>query len=71
MEFVGFCFRQLVFCSLAVLAEERNPVECLDAFGATGEYEMYRTPRKSFILVRSSNQNLKKQTNNKITEVLA
>uniref|UniRef100_A0A3B4FCI8 tRNA (guanine(26)-N(2))-dimethyltransferase n=1 Tax=Pundamilia nyererei TaxID=303518 RepID=A0A3B4FCI8_9CICH len=26
---------QLVFCSLAVLAEERNPVECLDAFGAT------------------------------------
>uniref|UniRef100_A0A3Q4GP97 tRNA methyltransferase 1-like n=1 Tax=Neolamprologus brichardi TaxID=32507 RepID=A0A3Q4GP97_NEOBR len=27
--------RQLVFCSLAVLAEERNPVECLDAFGAT------------------------------------
>ncbi|RVE73749.1 hypothetical protein OJAV_G00034330 [Oryzias javanicus] len=28
--------RQLVFCSLAVLAEERNPVECLDAFGATG-----------------------------------
>ncbi|KAI2652095.1 TRMT1-like protein [Labeo rohita] len=28
--------RQLVFCSLAVLAEERNPLECLDAFGATG-----------------------------------
>uniref|UniRef100_A0A8C4Z9M7 tRNA (guanine(26)-N(2))-dimethyltransferase n=1 Tax=Gadus morhua TaxID=8049 RepID=A0A8C4Z9M7_GADMO len=28
--------RQLVFCALAVLAEERNPVECLDAFGATG-----------------------------------
>ncbi|XP_075993617.1 tRNA (guanine(27)-N(2))-dimethyltransferase isoform X2 [Genypterus blacodes] len=28
--------RQLVFCSLAVLAAERNPVECLDAFGATG-----------------------------------
>ncbi|XP_039667447.1 TRMT1-like protein [Perca fluviatilis] len=28
--------RQLVFCSLAVLAEERNPIECLDAFGATG-----------------------------------
>ncbi|XP_062857329.1 TRMT1-like protein [Trichomycterus rosablanca] len=28
--------RQLVFCSLAVLAEERSPVECLDAFGATG-----------------------------------
>ncbi|XP_024134705.1 TRMT1-like protein [Oryzias melastigma] len=28
--------RQLVFCSLAVLAEERNPVDCLDAFGATG-----------------------------------
>uniref|UniRef100_A0A3P9N3J9 tRNA methyltransferase 1 like n=1 Tax=Poecilia reticulata TaxID=8081 RepID=A0A3P9N3J9_POERE len=27
--------RQLVFCSLAVLAEERNPLECLDAFGAT------------------------------------
>jgi len=25
-----------VFCALAVLAEERNPVECLDAFGATG-----------------------------------
>lgn len=31
------CFRQLVFCALAVLAEERNPLECLDAFGATGE----------------------------------
>ncbi|XP_028312593.1 TRMT1-like protein isoform X3 [Gouania willdenowi] len=28
--------RQLVFCSLAVLAGERNPLECLDAFGATG-----------------------------------
>ncbi|KAG7513309.1 TRMT1 [Solea senegalensis] len=28
--------RQLVFCSLAVLAEERNPLECLDAFGGTG-----------------------------------
>ncbi|KAG5850589.1 hypothetical protein ANANG_G00084060 [Anguilla anguilla] len=28
--------RQLVFCCLAVLAEERNPLECLDAFGATG-----------------------------------
>ncbi|XP_012983861.1 TRMT1-like protein isoform X2 [Melopsittacus undulatus] len=28
--------RQLIFCALAVLAEERNPIECLDAFGATG-----------------------------------
>ncbi|KAK6484721.1 TRMT1-like protein [Huso huso] len=28
--------RQLVFCALAVLAEERTPLECLDAFGATG-----------------------------------
>ncbi|XP_074858346.1 tRNA (guanine(27)-N(2))-dimethyltransferase isoform X2 [Carettochelys insculpta] len=28
--------RQLVFCALAVLAEERSPLECLDAFGATG-----------------------------------
>nr|XP_032639347.1 TRMT1-like protein isoform X1 [Chelonoidis abingdonii] len=28
--------RQLIFCALAVLAEERNPLECLDAFGATG-----------------------------------
>ncbi|XP_055021298.1 TRMT1-like protein isoform X2 [Boleophthalmus pectinirostris] len=28
--------RQLVFCSLAALAEERSPLECLDAFGATG-----------------------------------
>ncbi|KAK3516762.1 hypothetical protein QTP70_022545 [Hemibagrus guttatus] len=27
--------RSLVFCSLAVLAEERSPLECLDAFGAT------------------------------------
>lgn len=70
MEFVGFCFRQLVFCSLAVLAEERSPVECLDAFGATGEYEMNRTSRESFNLVRSSNQNLQKN-NYKITEVLA
>ena len=34
---VCVCFRQLVFCALAVLAEERNPLECLDAFGATGE----------------------------------
>lgn len=29
--------RQLIFCALAVLAEERNPLECLDAFGATGK----------------------------------
>lgn len=28
--------RQLVFCTLAALAEERKPLECLDAFGATG-----------------------------------
>ncbi|XP_061539462.1 TRMT1-like protein isoform X2 [Phycodurus eques] len=28
--------RQLVFCSLAVLAKEKSPLECLDAFGATG-----------------------------------
>ncbi|NWQ77375.1 TRM1L protein, partial [Columbina picui] len=28
--------RQLIFCTLAVLAEERKPIECLDAFGATG-----------------------------------
>lgn len=28
--------RQLVFCSLAVLTQERNPLDCLDAFGATG-----------------------------------
>ncbi|XP_061883961.1 TRMT1-like protein isoform X3 [Entelurus aequoreus] len=28
--------RQLVFCSLAALAKERNRLECLDAFGATG-----------------------------------
>ncbi|XP_061749243.1 TRMT1-like protein isoform X7 [Nerophis ophidion] len=28
--------RQLVFCSLAALAKERNHLECLDAFGATG-----------------------------------
>ncbi|XP_068599391.1 TRMT1-like protein [Brachionichthys hirsutus] len=28
--------RQLVFSSLAVLAQERSPLECLDAFGATG-----------------------------------
>ncbi len=27
--------RQLIFCALAVLAEERKPIECLDAFGAT------------------------------------
>lgn len=26
-----------MFCSLAVLAEQRNPLECLDAFGATGK----------------------------------
>ncbi|XP_040841301.1 TRMT1-like protein isoform X1 [Ochotona curzoniae] len=28
--------RQLVFCTLAALAEERKPLDCLDAFGATG-----------------------------------
>ncbi|XP_055965565.1 TRMT1-like protein isoform X1 [Sorex fumeus] len=28
--------RQLIFCTLAALTEERAPVECLDAFGATG-----------------------------------
>ncbi|NWR53849.1 TRM1L protein, partial [Bucorvus abyssinicus] len=28
--------RQLIFCALAVLAKERTPIECLDAFGATG-----------------------------------
>ncbi|NXL87239.1 TRM1L protein, partial [Alectura lathami] len=28
--------RQLIFCALAVLAEECTPIECLDAFGATG-----------------------------------
>ncbi|XP_038650567.1 TRMT1-like protein isoform X5 [Scyliorhinus canicula] len=28
--------RQLIFCTLAVLAQERKLLECLDAFGATG-----------------------------------
>lgn len=28
--------RQIIFCTLAALAEERKPLECLDAFGATG-----------------------------------
>ncbi|KAG8436534.1 hypothetical protein GDO86_007587 [Hymenochirus boettgeri] len=28
--------RQLIFCSLVVLTEERKPLECLDAFGSTG-----------------------------------
>lgn len=28
--------RQLIFCALAVLAQERQPLECLDAFGSTG-----------------------------------
>uniref|UniRef100_A0A8C5RBV9 tRNA (guanine(26)-N(2))-dimethyltransferase n=1 Tax=Leptobrachium leishanense TaxID=445787 RepID=A0A8C5RBV9_9ANUR len=28
--------RQLIFCSLAVLAQEKSPLECLDAFGSTG-----------------------------------
>ncbi|NWR75479.1 TRM1L protein, partial [Centropus unirufus] len=28
--------RQLIFCALAVLAKERKPIACLDAFGATG-----------------------------------
>ncbi|XP_077108140.1 tRNA (guanine(27)-N(2))-dimethyltransferase isoform X2 [Ranitomeya variabilis] len=28
--------RQLIFCALAVLAEERKPLECLDAFSSTG-----------------------------------
>ncbi|XP_054240085.1 TRMT1-like protein [Indicator indicator] len=28
--------RQLIFSALAVLAKERTPIECLDAFGATG-----------------------------------
>ncbi|XP_005071327.1 TRMT1-like protein isoform X1 [Mesocricetus auratus] len=28
--------RQIIFCTLAALTEERKPLECLDAFGATG-----------------------------------
>uniref|UniRef100_A0A8C6Y263 tRNA (guanine(27)-N(2))-dimethyltransferase n=1 Tax=Naja naja TaxID=35670 RepID=A0A8C6Y263_NAJNA len=28
--------RQLIVCALTVLTEERKPLECLDAFGATG-----------------------------------
>ncbi|XP_056403836.1 TRMT1-like protein [Hyla sarda] len=28
--------RQLIFCALAVLTEERKPLECLDAFSSTG-----------------------------------
>ncbi|NXG45613.1 TRM1L protein, partial [Psilopogon haemacephalus] len=28
--------RQLIFSALAVLAKERTPIDCLDAFGATG-----------------------------------
>ncbi|OCT82981.1 tRNA methyltransferase 1 like S homeolog isoform X2 [Xenopus laevis] len=28
--------RQLIFCALVVLAKERKPIECLDAFGSTG-----------------------------------
>lgn len=28
--------RQIIFCTLAALAKERKPLECLDAFGATG-----------------------------------
>ncbi|XP_071967882.1 TRMT1-like protein isoform X3 [Engystomops pustulosus] len=28
--------RQLIFCALAVLAKERQPLECLDAFSSTG-----------------------------------
>ncbi|XP_072260128.1 TRMT1-like protein isoform X2 [Pyxicephalus adspersus] len=28
--------RQLIFCALTVLTEERKPLECLDAFSATG-----------------------------------
>ncbi|XP_069497141.1 TRMT1-like protein isoform X2 [Ambystoma mexicanum] len=28
--------RQLIFCALAVLAQERSTLECLDAFGSTG-----------------------------------
>ncbi|KAM4642755.1 TRMT1-like protein isoform 2-T2 [Discoglossus pictus] len=30
--------RQLIFCALAVLAEERKQVECLDAFGSTEHF---------------------------------
>lgn len=33
--------RQLIFCALAVLAEERKPIECLDAFGATGKVNFF------------------------------
>uniref|UniRef100_A2RSY6-3 Isoform 3 of tRNA (guanine(27)-N(2))-dimethyltransferase n=1 Tax=Mus musculus TaxID=10090 RepID=A2RSY6-3 len=29
--------RQIIFCTLAALAKERKPLECLDAFGATGK----------------------------------
>lgn len=33
--------RQLIFCALAVLAGERKPIECLDAFGATGKVHFF------------------------------
>lgn len=32
--------RQLIFCTLAALAKERKPLECLDAFGATENSEL-------------------------------
>lgn len=48
------CCRQLVFCSLAVLAEERNPLECLDAFGATGRES---TVQKDTLIALNDNIN--------------
>ncbi len=43
-----------MFCSLAVLAEERNPLECLDAFGATGREF---TVQKDKLIVLNDNIN--------------
>ncbi|CAJ0968042.1 unnamed protein product [Ranitomeya imitator] len=36
MALVELVRSQLIFCALAVLAEERKPLECLDAFSSTG-----------------------------------
>lgn len=36
-DYCVLSYRQLIFCTLAALAEERKPLECLDAFGATGK----------------------------------
>uniref|UniRef100_A0A8C6S0X1 C2H2-type domain-containing protein n=1 Tax=Neogobius melanostomus TaxID=47308 RepID=A0A8C6S0X1_9GOBI len=45
---------QLVFCALAVLSEERKPLDCLDAFGATGQFSFHSRLDRGALLCNST-----------------